>query len=207
MSKETLSFVTPPRRKTTKFLPKNYKISSAISYNFKLALTARWLSTYALISAEIAFANSFACFWEMFTFFTVQYLSWAGQAQKLNRLVLSITKRFLNKLFLFMENIAADCLYCTKRKPVLKDRTPENRLSLRNKSGFFVGTHKWYFSKKCGFEVKRATRMNPVPLLKYSEKELFSCVCRNAINRQCAQAPHQAEVQHFRQCHLGHRSG
>ena len=31
MSKETLSFVTPP--------PKNYKISSAFSYNFKLALT------------------------------------------------------------------------------------------------------------------------------------------------------------------------
>ena len=32
MSKETLSFVTPPP-------PKNYKISSAFSYNFKLALT------------------------------------------------------------------------------------------------------------------------------------------------------------------------
>ena len=32
MSKETLSFVTPP--------PKNYKISSAFSYNFILALTA-----------------------------------------------------------------------------------------------------------------------------------------------------------------------
>ena len=31
MNKETLSFVTPP--------PKNYKISSAFSYNFKLALT------------------------------------------------------------------------------------------------------------------------------------------------------------------------
>jgi hypothetical protein len=31
LSKETLSFVTPP--------PKNYKISSAFSYNFKLALT------------------------------------------------------------------------------------------------------------------------------------------------------------------------
>ena len=31
MSKETLSFVTPP--------PKNYKISSAFSYNLKLALT------------------------------------------------------------------------------------------------------------------------------------------------------------------------
>jgi hypothetical protein len=33
LSKETLSFVTPPP-------PKNYKISSAFSYNFKLALTA-----------------------------------------------------------------------------------------------------------------------------------------------------------------------
>ena len=32
MSKETLSFVTPPP-------PKNYKISSAFSYNFRLALT------------------------------------------------------------------------------------------------------------------------------------------------------------------------
>ena len=35
MSKETLSFVTPP--------PKNYKISSAFSYNFKLALTITYL--------------------------------------------------------------------------------------------------------------------------------------------------------------------
>ena len=34
MSKETLEFVTPPP-------PKNYKISSTFSYNFKLALTYR----------------------------------------------------------------------------------------------------------------------------------------------------------------------
>ena len=34
MSKETLDFVTPP------FPPKNYKISSAFSYNFILALTS-----------------------------------------------------------------------------------------------------------------------------------------------------------------------
>ena len=34
MTKETLDFVTPP------LPPKNYKISSAFSYNFKLALTA-----------------------------------------------------------------------------------------------------------------------------------------------------------------------
>ena len=37
MSKETLSFVTPPP-------PKNYKISSAFSYNFKLALTEHGLN-------------------------------------------------------------------------------------------------------------------------------------------------------------------
>ena len=37
MSKETLSFVIPP--------PKNYKISSAFSYNFKLALT-EYFGTY-----------------------------------------------------------------------------------------------------------------------------------------------------------------
>ena len=45
MSKETLSFVTPPP-------PKNYKISSAFSYNFKLALTAAQKEGEALTPEE-----------------------------------------------------------------------------------------------------------------------------------------------------------
>ena len=45
MSKETLSFVTPPP-------PKNYKISSAFSYNFKLALTDHLNDLYTAFSQK-----------------------------------------------------------------------------------------------------------------------------------------------------------
>ena len=54
MSKETLSFVTPP--------PKNYKISSAFSYNFKLALTVEnvfniWQESAEARSAQLIFSD------------------------------------------------------------------------------------------------------------------------------------------------------